>query len=298
MRLLPLVALLAAVAAAGCTSARPAVRPAAPLPPPAAAETPWPAPPLVALEDAVAPGAEDAEDVEEGAPEEAIAAEPTSVEAAASASAAQVGPDAPEARGFFAGVSALADGLREWLLPAAFVHDAPGGRVAGRAAQLVGKRLRKVSGRVPDDCSGLVRLAFEAAGVNLVSHGFARGENAVSAMWRRALEAGALHTSTPRPGDLAFFRETYDRNRDGRRNDGLTHVGVVEAEDRDGAVTLVHRGSKGVGRTRLNVEAPSAHRTRDGRVLNDYLRAANKKKGQRAWLTGELFVGYAALERM
>lgn len=295
MRLLPLCVVLA-VAAVGCSAARPAVRaPAAPAPV-VAAEPPWSAPPLVVLEDALAPGATDAEDVEEGAPAEAIAAEPVSVEA--QAAAAQVGPDAPEARGFFAGVTALADSLREWMLPGVFVNAVLGGRVADRAGALVGKRLRKVSGRVPDDCSGLVRLAFEAAGVNLVSHGFERGENAVSAMWRRALEAGALHTSRPRPGDLAFFRETYDRNRDGRRNDGLTHVAVVEAVDLDGTVTLVHRGSKGVSRTRLNVQAPSVYRTREGRVLNDYLRAANKKKGQRAWLTGELFVGYAALERL
>ena len=36
---------------------------------------------------------------------------------------------------------------------------------------------------------------------------------------------------SPRPGDLAFFHDTYDRNRDGRANDPYTHVALVEAVD-------------------------------------------------------------------
>ena len=35
------------------------------------------------------------------------------------------------------------------------------------------------------------------------------------------------HRKVPRPGDLAFFDDTYDANHDGRTNDPLTHVAVV-----------------------------------------------------------------------
>ncbi len=170
--------------------------------------------------------------------------------------------------------------------------------IVERAVQLVGtRRLGKVARHVPDDCSGLVRLAYLRGGIDLVSHGFLAGENAVSAIYRRAEARGAVHQDNPRPGDLVFFRETYDRNRDGRRNDGLTHVAVVERVEADGVLTFIHRGMKGIARSRMNLAFPATHRAgTTGAVLNDYLRPA--ARGQRAWLTGELFAGFASPEAL
>lgn len=168
-----------------------------------------------------------------------------------------------------------------------------GRRVARRAGKLVGASLAAY--RVPDDCSGLVRAAYRAVGIELLSHGMRPGENAVSAIHRRAQRAGALHKRTPKPGDIVFFRETYDRNRDGVRNDGLTHVGVIEAVERDGTVVFVHRGGSGVKRSRMNLRFPT-QRGKDGRVLNDYLRRA--EGGKRAQLARELFSGYASAARL
>ncbi|WP_224248646.1 CHAP domain-containing protein [Hyalangium gracile] len=174
----------------------------------------------------------------------------------------------------------------------------PAGRqIAARATQLVGVRsLRSVDASVPDDCSGLVRLAYEKAGIELMEGGGGRrGDNAVTYLYQRARRLGAVRRERPRPGDIAFFRETYDRNRDGRRNDGLTHVGIVERVEPDGQIILVHRGSKGVARTRMNLKHPTVHRQkRGGAVVNDYLRAASRK--QRAYVTGELFAGFASPE--
>ena len=123
--------------------------------------------------------------------------------------------------------------------------------------------------------------------------GFLEGENAVTAIHRRAGARGALHPGAPQPGDLVFFRETYDRNRDGRRNDGLTHVGIVERIDEEGTVTFIHRGSKGIARSRFNPAFPRTRRKGEtGAVLNDILRSASR--GQREWLAGELFVDFAS----
>jgi len=168
--------------------------------------------------------------------------------------------------------------------------------IVQRSNQLVGLRsLRRVSRGVPDDCSGFVRLAYRSAGIDLVAHGFLAGENAVSAIFRRALEVGAVHHQPPRPGDLVFFRETYDRNRDGRRNDGMTHIGVVEGVDANGTVTFIHRGGRGVARGRLNLSFPSRHQlVQGGPVVNDYIRPA--AKGSRAYLAGELFAAFASPE--
>jgi hypothetical protein len=168
-----------------------------------------------------------------------------------------------------------------------------GSRIAARARQLIGVRsLHTVDQTVPDDCTGLVRLAYASAGIELMDGGGVRGDNGVMRLYRKARSQGAVHRGRPKPGDIAFFRETYDRNRDGRRNDGLTHVGIVERVEDGGVITLVHRGSKGVARTRMNLQRPTLHRDkRGGAVVNDYLRTASGK--HRAYLTGELFAGFA-----
>ncbi|MDQ3262135.1 MAG: CHAP domain-containing protein [Myxococcota bacterium] len=166
-----------------------------------------------------------------------------------------------------------------------------GKAIAARASRLVGVRsLRKVTRRLPDDCTGLVRIAAEPEGVVLFDDNARVSDNGVTAIWRRARAKNALHKRKPRPGDLVFFRETYDRNRDGRRNDGLTHIAVVEKVAPDGTVTFVHRGGKGISRSRMNLKAP-----RD-RKHNDYLRAAGGTT--RAYLTGELFSTFASPDKL
>lgn len=168
------------------------------------------------------------------------------------------------------------------------------GRVAARtAARWVGlKSLRKVSTRVPDDCSGLVRLAYERAGIEIAAVEPVRGENLVTTLWRAAARARARRHRAPSAGDLVFFRETYDRDRDGTRDDGLTHVGIVERVERNGTVVFIHRSGSGVVRSRLNRLRPSERKDTRGKVLNDYVRRTDGTNAPR--LAGELFAGYAA----
>lgn len=179
------------------------------------------------------------------------------------------------------------------------VRSVVGEQIASRATRWVGFRsLHKVTRKVPDDCSGLVRLAYERAGVPVLSGAGQRGENAVSIIWRHASRMGALHRGVPVPGDLVFFRETYDRNRDRRRNDGLTHIGIVERVDADGTVTFIHRGGQGVLRGRLNVQHPQRRADDDGRVLNDYIRHVDPKVAHAPRLAGELWSGFASVEKL
>ncbi len=165
-----------------------------------------------------------------------------------------------------------------------------GTRLVARARKLVG--LSTLSGVAPhliDDCVGLVRTVYEDQGIDLMSAEM-KGDNGVSAMFRLAYERSAIHTSSPAPGDLVFFRNTYDRNRDGKLNDGLTHVGVVESVAADGTVSFVHRIHGGVKRGKLQPFVP-----RDIK-RNDYLRPAKGKAPLAS--TGELFVGYASAARL
>jgi cell wall-associated NlpC family hydrolase len=168
-------------------------------------------------------------------------------------------------------------------------------RAAARASQWVGlPSLKRVSHAVNDDCSGLVNLAYRKRNLNLLPERTLPGEGGVSAIYRKALSLDALH-GEPRPGDLVFFRETYDRNRDGRRNDGLTHIGVVEHVAPDGTVMFVHRAGGGVKRSRMNLHQPGLRRDAKGRVLNDYLRRS-ERRATHPRLAGELFAGFATVD--
>ncbi len=163
------------------------------------------------------------------------------------------------------------------------------------ARALVGQSQVKVGGRTyPSDCTGLVEAVYTEAGLSL--RGTAKpGDNGVTALYRYALNHGRVYNGgRPVAGDLVFFRETYDQNRDGRRNDGLTHVGIVDEVDRDGTVTVIHRVKRGVVRYRMNLAKPSVGKDpATGKILNDTLRAPGQ--GHSFALTGQLFAAYATV---
>jgi peptidoglycan DL-endopeptidase CwlO len=167
--------------------------------------------------------------------------------------------------------------------------------VLATARGLVGQSRVTVKGRTyPADCTGLVEAAYSSAGVSLRSTS-KPGDNGVTALYRHAQAQGRVYTrGTPTPGDIVFFRETYDQNRDGRRNDGLTHVALVDAVAADGTVTVIHRVQRGVVRYRMNLAQPNtAKDARSGQVLNDTLRAPGA--GRPFALTGQLFAAYATV---
>jgi hypothetical protein len=127
----------------------------------------------------------------------------------------------------------------------------------------------------------------------------AREGSAAVALHRAVRELGVLYGAErePLPGDLVFFEHTYDRNRDGDADDGVTHAGLVERVLPGGTVLFLHRGSRGVTRGRLHLPAPSRQRGEDGEPLNTPLRAARRRDpvGTRT-LAGELFAGFGRID--
>lgn len=158
------------------------------------------------------------------------------------------------------------------------------------AQDFVGKSKLEVGGtRFRYDCSGLVEAVMAASG------GDYAGSSAM--MYERARDEGVLrHRRNLNPGDLVFFDDTYDRNGNGRRDDALSHIAVVETVAADDTATLIHLGSRGVVRIRMNLRDPDVVQRADGEVINDYLRG--KKAGdspRTAYLAGELWAGTATV---
>jgi peptidoglycan DL-endopeptidase CwlO len=205
--------------------------------------------------------------------------------------------------------SALREGYRPLTLaspsrevPAPQVEEGPlingpGARaqVVDAARRLVGAKSIVINGRrFGDDCTGFVRAAYFAGGVELMGLGQSE-DNGVTAIYRFAQAHGRTYVGgRPVAGDLVFFRDTYDLNRDGAVNDGLTHVGIVDEQFADGTVVVLHRVARGVVRGRMHITHRSVASVQPGQVVNDWLRAPGVGEA-RGRLMGELFVDYATL---
>ncbi len=174
--------------------------------------------------------------------------------------------------------------------PAAPVPAGRGGdtSLARAAARYIGKTSLRVHGdRYRADCSGFVAAVYAQTGRSL--------SGSSADLYARAKQAGVLHKrKTPDIGDLAFFDNTYDRNHNGRRDDTLSHVAVVEAIADDGTIILVHYGSKGVARFTMDLRQPRVHVDDDGILRNSYLRSGGG--GDRT--AGALFRGFGSLWKL
>ncbi len=175
-------------------------------------------------------------------------------------------------------------------------------RLAARAASLVGHtRGFRVGGeRFAPDCTGFVEAVYAGEGVPLRPLMKAAAPSERSGVWAvfRAMERYGVvfggGGEWPAPGDLVFWRDTYDRNHNGKPDDGLTHVGVVEYVV-DGTVVFVHRGSRGVARGAMTPDRPDA-RSAGGVTLNSTIRERSPRLDGVPALAGELFAGYGRLD--
>jgi hypothetical protein len=151
----------------------------------------------------------------------------------------------------------------------------------GPRARAVAAASRAVGRTFGGDCSGFVLRVYGAAGIHLrLAPARSRSES---------LYRATRHTRRPRPGDLAFFHDTYDRDRDGRADDPFTHVGVVDSVA-GRRITVVHVLGHTVVRTRMDLARPSDPR-RNGPVR---ARRADDARGTRT-LAGELLAGFGAM---
>ncbi|MEQ1565512.1 MAG: CHAP domain-containing protein [Myxococcota bacterium] len=142
-----------------------------------------------------------------------------------------------------------------------------------------------------DDCSGFVLAVLDRAGLEL--------EGNTASLYTWAADQGLVHHhKVPRPGDLAFFDDTYDRNDNGKLDDDLSHIAVVMEVRPDGTILLAQAGtSRGRTTLTMNLREPDLHEDGGGEVLNDWLRVKRDSDPTRTeYLAGELWRAFATID--
>lgn len=139
-----------------------------------------------------------------------------------------------------------------------------------------------------DDCSGWVSSVYSAAGIPM--------DGTVAELYDLALGRDAIHHHPiPRIGDLAFFDNTHDRNRNGIWDDERTHIGVVIDVEPDGTAVVAHRGSE--RRTvRMNLLHPMTEEDDDGREINGHLRRYGSDDTWSLYLASQLWTAFATVD--
>ncbi|MCB0308111.1 MAG: C40 family peptidase [Bdellovibrionales bacterium] len=99
----------------------------------------------------------------------------------------------------------------------------------------------------------------------------------------------------PKPGDLVFFSNTYDRNRDRKLNDDLTHIGIVVDIEPKGVVRFIHVIRDRPIESVLSLNTPNRPRNAD-QIINDYLRRKTFRDAPGTpYLSGQLFFAFGSL---
>lgn len=163
------------------------------------------------------------------------------------------------------------------------------------ARSVIGKRVISESGKTyPNNCMGVVLYSYSKVGINFSYDNLLSD---VESLYEYVLTHGKIFKKRlPNPGDIVFFHNTYDKNRDGRFNDKLTHVGIIEKIDEDGTIWFIHRTSKGIIRDALNLYKSNVYTDEKGKLYNSYIRQkkANDRKNTK-YLAGQLFAGFGTI---
>ncbi|SIQ15577.1 hypothetical protein SAMN05920897_104158 [Alkalispirochaeta americana] len=158
-----------------------------------------------------------------------------------------------------------------------------GPAIAEAARALVGRRSLRIRGRVfPSDCSGVILAIFYQAGIDLMPAFAGETGNGVKRLWKLGTP---LEESDIAPGDIIFWDNTYDRNRNNLWDDELTHAGIVAAIDGEGTISYVHHNyRRGIVEEKMNLLRPQ------DTTVNSAMRMRGQRdpEGER-WLSSHLF---------
>ncbi len=134
---------------------------------------------------------------------------------------------------------------------------------------------------------------YQVNGVDLTQASAKHSMPSIAELYQYAFEKKLVYQSnTPAIGDLVFFHNTIDRNRDGRWNDWHTLVGIVESIDSNQTIRILIYRTDHIERISMNLKYPELDKNKKGQILNSQLRP---NEGAQKGTTSKLFAGFANL---
>lgn len=164
------------------------------------------------------------------------------------------------------------------------------------------KTIPSVKGKhFTQDCIGYVRYVYYKAGLDLLKVS-GNGGRGVRAIHNGLIKYGFVYTAKVSGiGDMIFFDNTYDVNKNGKWDDPLSHVGIIVNIGKHRTMTYIHRGSRGVKSEKINLYYPNTHafRKKDKTRLkiNSYLRR-NRGEGfsKRSYIASYFYRAFAHIK--
>lgn len=143
------------------------------------------------------------------------------------------------------------------------------------------------------DCSGTIRGIFYEAQLRLGSIIKAPDDNDVKTIFSYVKKHGTIKDKNPKPGDLVFFHNTFDKNLSGKMDAPLTHIGIVE-KIQGKTVHFIHHLGQAIIRSRMTLSHKDLNydpKTKER--LNHVLRRAIGRQG--SYNAAQLFAGFGEL---
>jgi len=147
------------------------------------------------------------------------------------------------------------------------------------------------------DCSGTVMAIYWYAGIDLAEAFPSYSGGGTERIYKYLRDKDLLYrTELPKPGDIIFWDNTYDKNGNGKLDDYHTHMGMVVSVDDAGNIEYIHANySKGIILAKMNLYKPDVYtEIIDGEkiILNDPMRMKGSVKSPK-WLSSQLYNNFA-----
>lgn len=177
-------------------------------------------------------------------------------------------------------------------------------KIVKYALKFKGKSRVKKDKKFRNDCSGFVRSIFDNFDVELYNTTrVKRNGNWLSGtevIYNFIEDNGEIFSNKlPRIGDIIFFDNTTDRNRDGKVNDNFTHIAIVVNVLANGTIYYIHKSNRGINIQKMNLRYPNKVYIKNGKKnikVNSYLRKRRKKdKKGTPYLSSQMFRAFGSI---
>lgn len=144
------------------------------------------------------------------------------------------------------------------------------------------------------DCSGVVSAIYYYAGIDLQKYYSSYSGSGTERIYKTLANRKLLKkTWLPAIGDIIFWDNTYDRNKNGKADDNLTHLGIVVSADKKGNIAYVHdHYREGIIFENMNLRLKNTYITGSGSntvIVNSPMRMRGGLRRDNNWLSSQLF---------